>query len=449
MPSITSDTDASELAILRHGERIAAALPRRSHAPKAIVERRVMGAMMDDEELRAAVFRFVDVRPACRTRADLADHLAELLDAAQGSRLAGLGAGLAGRSPTRTATAAVAAAGVRQMAHRFIIGADATAALPGIGALWDGGASATVDLLGETTVTEAEAESYARRCESTLRALDGAARSWPARPRLEHDAGGAIPRVNLSVKVSALTPAIRAHAPHRGVRGAEERLRRLLRVARDVGAHVHVDMESLDTRESITDLLLALLSEDEFADGPSAGIVLQAYLTESPAHLDRLLDWVGRVPRTVPFTVRLVKGAYWDHEVIQATQHGWPVPVFQDRRACDRNFETLTRRLVDASTSGRVRAAIASHNLRSIAHAVSYAERRSADIELQVLRGLGDDTMRALVRTGHRVRCYCPVGDLVAGMAYLVRRLLENTSNDSFLGAQAKGADTHTLLETP
>jgi RHH-type proline utilization regulon transcriptional repressor/proline dehydrogenase/delta 1-pyrroline-5-carboxylate dehydrogenase len=336
------------------------------------------------------------------------------------------------------------------MAHRFIIGADARAALPAVRDLWSRGVATTLDLLGEATVTEEEAESYMLRCEETLRVLRDASRAWPERPLLEHDAAGPIPRVNLSVKVSALTPLLRAQAPERGIAGAEARLRRLLRAARDAGAHLHVDMESFDTREAITDLTLKLLSEPEFAGGPSAGIVLQAYLTESPDHLERLLAWAADHPRGRPLTIRLVKGAYWDHETVQAVQHGWAPPVFADRRACDRNFEALSRRLIDASAEGGgVRAAIASHNLRSIAHAAAHADARGADVEFQVLRGLGDDTQAALLATGRRVRTYCPIGDLVAGMAYLVRRLLENTSNDSFLRAQAEGVDLTTLLEAP
>jgi RHH-type proline utilization regulon transcriptional repressor/proline dehydrogenase/delta 1-pyrroline-5-carboxylate dehydrogenase len=145
-----------------------------------------------------------------------------------------------------------------------------------------------------------------------------------------------------------------------------------------------------------------------------------------------------------------VKGAYWDHEVIEARQHGWPAPVFEDKADCDRNFEALTRRLLDARPA--VRVAIASHNLRSVAHALAYnrlAGADDADLEFQVLRGLGDDLQDALAAQGLRVRTYCPVGDLVAGMAYLVRRLLENTSNDSFLAQQAHGAPLEELLVAP
>jgi RHH-type proline utilization regulon transcriptional repressor/proline dehydrogenase/delta 1-pyrroline-5-carboxylate dehydrogenase len=148
--------------------------------------------------------------------------------------------------------------------------------------------------------------------------------------------------------------------------------------------------------------------------------------------------------------VRLVKGAYWDHEVIDARQHGWSAPVFEDKHECDRNFESLTRTLLAARP--HVRPAIASHNLRSVAHAIVANRALGAadgDVEFQVLRGLGDDLQHALAAEGHRVRTYCPIGDLVAGMAYLVRRLLENTSNDSFLAEQARGRPLQELMAAP
>jgi RHH-type proline utilization regulon transcriptional repressor/proline dehydrogenase/delta 1-pyrroline-5-carboxylate dehydrogenase len=181
-------------------------------------------------------------------------------------------------------------------------------------------------------------------------------------------------------------------------------------------------------------------------------VVLQAYLRDSPATLDTIVGWINAAgaQRAHPLTVRLVKGAYWDHEVVEARQHGWESPVFEVKAESDRNFEALTRRLLDAR--GAVRPAIASHNLRSVAHAVAANRSIGApdgDVEFQVLRGLGDDLQHALAARGLRVRTYCPVGDLVAGMAYLVRRLLENTSNESFLAEQASGASIDKLLAAP
>ena len=209
-------------------------------------------------------------------------------------------------------------------------------------------------------------------------------------------------------------------------------------------------MESYDSREAIADLVLELLGEPEFADGPSAGMVLQAYLRDSPELCERIVAWAQGCGRAQPLVVRLVKGAYWDHEVVEARQHGWGVPVFEDKAESDRNFEGLTRALIDARPL--VRTAVASHNLRSVAHAVAANRATGAadgDVEFQVLRGLGDELQRALAARGLRVRTYCPVGDLVAGMAYLVRRLLENTANESFLSEQQRGTPIEELLAAP
>jgi proline dehydrogenase len=404
-----------------------------------------------DAELRAALFRFVDVTPACRSLDDLARHLAGYLEEVDdrpppieaAMRMSGTKAG-------RAALGAAAAAGVRHMAHRFIVGETPKAALKTIRHLWENGAAVSLDLLGEATVTEAEADRYAARCLDALETLADAAGSWPERPVLEADSLGRLPRVNLSVKVSALTPLLRPEAPEVGREDAARRMRPLLLRARELGAHLHIDMESVDTIEATLGLVFELLDEPELRDGPSAGVVMQAYLRESPEQLERVIDWASATEREQPIVVRLVKGAYWDHEVVDARQHGWIPPVFEDKRESDRNFEGLTRRLLEAWP--HVRPAIASHNLRSVAHALAAARelgREDRDVEFQVLRGLGDDLAAALADIGQRVRIYCPVGDMVAGMAYLVRRLLENTSNESFLGEQQRGTPIEQLLAAP
>jgi RHH-type proline utilization regulon transcriptional repressor/proline dehydrogenase/delta 1-pyrroline-5-carboxylate dehydrogenase len=283
-----------------------------------------------------------------------------------------------------------------------------------------------------------------------LDTLAAAAPDWPDRPILENDSLGPVPRVNLSVKVSALSPLLRPEAPDVGREDAARRMRPLLARARDLGAHLHIDMESVDTLEATMGLVIELLDEPELRAGPSSGIVLQAYLRESPEQLEQVIDWAGQTERSAPLVVRLVKGAYWDHEVVDARQHGWTPPVFEEKRDSDRNFEALTRRLLEAWP--RVRPAIASHNLRSVAHAITVNRelgRADGDLELQVLRGLGDGLAAALCEHDMRVRIYCPVGDMVAGMAYLVRRLLENTSNESFLSDQQRGVPIEELLAAP
>jgi proline dehydrogenase len=444
------DERALEAELHDVGPRLARAMPVTRNPLKAF-DNKAMDLAAQDAELKAALFRFVDVVPACRSLEDLARHLTGFLgEVEKGPAPIAVAMRMGNTKTGRAALGAASAAGVRHMAHRFIVGEDPRAALGVLRDLWKDGVATSVDLLGEATVTAAEAQRYADRCAGALDTLAEATRRWPERPALERDSAGTLPRANLSVKVSALTPLLRPDAPERGKRDAADRLRPLLRRASELGAHLHIDMESMDSRDAVLELVLDLLSEEEFRRGPSAGMVLQAYLRDSPATLDTILDWLARVDRAHPLTVRLVKGAYWDHEIVQARQHGWDMPVFDVKADCDLNFEELTRRLLDARPA--VRVAIASHNLRSVSHAIAYSRLSGgsdADLEMQVLRGLGDPLQTAIARQGLRVRTYCPVGDLVAGMAYLVRRLLENTSNDSFLAEQAKGVALDELLARP
>ena len=444
----------SDAQILAIGRELAAAIPSAARRPLAALDDKAMDLASADAQLKAALFRFVDVVPACRSVDDLAAHLGGFLSEVDDKPVALEQAmRLSGSRPGRAALGAAAAAGVKHMAHRFIVGESPQAAAGVLAGLWKDGVSSSVDLLGEATVTAGEADAYATRCADALTALTRAAASWPSRPALESDSAGVLPRANLSVKVSALTPLLRPDAPELGRRDAAPRLRALLRQAKEQGAHLHIDMESYDSREAIADLVLELLAEPEFADGPSAGVVLQAYLRDSPELAERLVAFAGEVGRAHPLVVRLVKGAYWDHEVVDARQHGWTPPVFEVKADSDVNFEQLTRVLLGARDTGTgIRTAIASHNLRSLAHAIAVNRELGhpdADVELQVLRGLGDGLQTALAANGLRVRTYCPVGDLVAGMAYLVRRLLENTSNDSFLHEQGAGVPLERLLAAP
>ena len=145
-----------------------------------------------------------------------------------------------------------------------------------------------------------------------------------------------------------------------------------------------------------------------------------------------LRDWV--LSRGAPITIRLVKGAYWDYEVLSARRLGWPEPVYLEKWQSDASFERCTRFLL--RHHDRLRPAFGSHNVRSLAHAIAAAEAMGlppSAYELQTLYGMGDAIQGALVDRGNRVRVYTPYGALLPGMAYLVRRLLENTSNESFL----------------
>ena len=451
-PAYAGPVQGLEASIREIGRSLSGAYPPAIRHPARTVDQRLMQMVADRPDVQAALFRFVDAAPACRTPEELTDHLTALLEEVEDpppllKAPEALGRGRIGER----LVGSVAAAGVRHLAQRFIVGESPHTALDHLERLWRDGAGASLDLLGEATVSQDEADHYAARCGDAIDTLAGAVGAGPARPVLERDSAGSIPRANVSVKVSALTPLIRPAAPERGADDAARRLVPLLRRARDAGAHLHIDMESVDTLETTLHLVLDLLADPEFRAGPSAGVVIQAYLRESPAIVERVLEWTGATPRDVPLTVRLVKGAYWDHEVAEARQRGWSPPVFTEKAESDRNFEALTRTLIDAHPL--VRLAIASHNLRSVSHAIAYnrlsGRGDDRDIEVQVLQGLGDDLRDALAAHRIRTRIYCPVGDLVMGMAYLVRRLLENTASTSFLSAHGRGVPIEQLLAAP
>ena len=278
-----------------------------------------------------------------------------------------------------------------------------------------------------------------------------AAQGWPERPALESDGAGPLPRANLSVKVSALTPLLRPDAPERGKRDAADRLRGLLRRARELGAHLHIDMESLDSRDAVLELVLELLAEAEFRDGPSAGIVLQAYLRDSPETLDRC--WTGPSARAPAAPTRSPCGS--SRAPTGTTRSSRPPSTAGPRRSSrSRPTRTATSSSSPAACSTPARAPpgdrLAQPALGRARDRLRRARRRrrARPRVAGPARPRRPSAARAR-RPGLRVRTYCPVGDLVAGMAYLVRRLLENTSNESFLADQAKGVPLEELLAAP
>jgi proline dehydrogenase len=263
--------------IHRIGLELAEAFPSHARHPFKALDDRAMELASRDAELRAALFRFVDVVPACRSLDDLARHLSAFLEEVdERPHSVDVAMRMADSKAGARALGLAAVTGVRHMAHRFIVGESPRDAVRLLNGLWNDGVAASVDLLGEATVTVEEADRYAARCADAIRTLHEASARWPERPLLERDSAGTIPQVNLSVKVSALTPLLRPEAPELGEQDAAGRLLPLMRLARDLGAHLHIDMESLESRESVLDLVLDLLAADELADGPSAGFVLQA-----------------------------------------------------------------------------------------------------------------------------------------------------------------------------
>jgi RHH-type proline utilization regulon transcriptional repressor/proline dehydrogenase/delta 1-pyrroline-5-carboxylate dehydrogenase len=410
---------------------------------------RVMDWAMSRPAFKTQLFRFVDVFPALRTRAEVARHVEEYFDGVDVPRALDLGVGVAGKVPFGShVEARVARRNILRMAQQFIVGSTPDEAVAGLHELWRGGSAFTVDVLGEKTVVGTEADRYAARVAELITALADASAGWAPDDHLERDDLGPLARVNVSVKPTALATHYEPLSRDIGLAGAKDRLRPLLRLARERGAFVNVDMEHYDAKDLTLQLFRELLSEDEFADLP-AGIVVQAYLRDSRDDLADLIAWSAR--RREPITVRLVKGAYWDAETVHSRAEGWPVPVFEDKVQTDANYERCVRLLHDHH--GEVRAAFGSHNLRSLAYAMTYARHHDipdTGYEIQMLHGMAEPMHAAMRRLGVRLRVYAPVGELVPGMAYLVRRLLENTSNESFVRHRfAEGRDLDQLLLRP
>jgi RHH-type proline utilization regulon transcriptional repressor/proline dehydrogenase/delta 1-pyrroline-5-carboxylate dehydrogenase len=410
---------------------------------------RMLDWAMSRPAFKTQLFRFVDVFPALEDDAEVVRHLHEYFDGADAPKVLDLGIDVAEHVPFgRAFSASVARRNITRMAEQFIVGASAAEAVDGLHQLWKQGSGATVDLLGEKTLVQPDADRYADRVRDMIESLSDAAATWAPDDHLERDDLGPLPRVNVSIKPTALASHYEPLTQEEGIAQGAERLRPLLRLARDRGATVHFDMEHFEVKDLTLRLFRRLLGEAEFAD-LDAGVVVQAYLRDSRDDLAELIAWSAGRPR--PITVRLVKGAYWDTETVLAQAHGWPLPVFEDKAATDTNFERCVRLLHDHH--GEVRAAFATHNLRSLAYAVTYGRAcgiADTGFEIQMLYGMAEPMHAAVRRLGLRLRVYTPVGELVPGMAYLVRRLLENTSNESFVRHRfAEGKDLSSLIAAP
>ena len=411
--------------------------------PGLLSRKGISGALMDwtmkDPHFKTQLFRFVDVLPSLDSHEEITRHLREYLDHdhARISPLLRAGVRASEKAPWLVATAVKHQ--VTGMARRFMLDDDDRKIVAALRERDRQNIRFTVDLLGETVVSELEADHYAARCLALLNLLAGETGPWPAVDRRDQSIARLSPRLNLSIKISALYSQIQAADPDAAIERMSNRLRPILRRAKELGAFINFDMEHYALKNLTIQLFKAVFGEDEFAGEPACGLALQAYLRESERDLLDLIDWARARDRRL--TVRLVKGAYWDYETVIAQQRGWPVPVFGRKAETDVNFERLTVILLESAHG--VDAAFGTHNVRSIAHALAQARRLGvppAGFEFQMLYGMADSTKAALVQLGQRVREYCPVGELLPGMAYLVRRLLENTSNEGFLAQNATRA---------
>ncbi|MHC5002853.1 MAG: proline dehydrogenase family protein [Planctomycetota bacterium] len=412
---------------------------------------KLMDWAMKDEAFKVQLFRFVDTFPTLRTSEQVHEHLVDYLSQPGVTLPPGLGVGLKAGGLLKGAMNWTVAGKITSMGEKFIAGVDARSALPTLQKLWSRGIAFSVDLLGEACISDAEAEAYREKYLDLIRELPGTVESWPAQDRLERDHLGAIPRTNVSIKISSLYARTDPIAFDALVGGLVESIRPILEEAARRNVFINFDMEQFELKDATLELFMRCCEAVDFP----AGLAMQAYLRSGDDDARRIVEWSKRTGRQV--TVRLVKGAYWDYETIHAEQQGWPVPVWSRKSDTDACFERMTRRLVEAiprsDGEGGVKLALGSHNIRSIAVALALLEKHDlppSALELQMLHGMADELKAGSAERQLRVREYVPVGEMIPGMAYLVRRLLENTSNESWLRASfLEEASPDELLASP
>jgi RHH-type proline utilization regulon transcriptional repressor/proline dehydrogenase/delta 1-pyrroline-5-carboxylate dehydrogenase len=415
-------------------------------------EDRLMHWAMNDPAVKVQLFRFVDVLPMLRDHAAISRHLDEYFEDVRSHLPWAVRLGLdlsTGNSILSRALAFNARTNAARMARRFIAGSNAQEVLQTVQQLRRNRLAFTLDLLGESVISDAEADRYQRTLLQLLNDLADPVNAWPDDELLDQTHSGHMPRLNLSLKLSALDSQFSNVDTEGTYRRVASRLRPILHAARQHGAQIHIDMEQHDHKSLTFHIFQRILMEDEFRDFADCGIVVQAYLRSAETDLNNLLDWSRR--RETPVTVRLVKGAYWDYENIVAQARGWPIPVYRRKWQSDDCYERLSRTLLE--NHELLRPAFASHNLRSLAHATALAEVLQVPDnawEIQMLYGMSDEQAVLFRNRGRRVRIYTPFGELIPGMAYLVRRLLENTSNESFLRQNfSEHVPAKTLLMKP
>lgn len=441
-----------EAAIKAKGERLFALMD--EQPPPALFSKkgayaRLMEWSMKDPAFKTQLFRFVDVLPTLKSSSEIVRHLQEYLGDKAVELNPALKAGLAASSFAPALVATPVKAQIVDMANQFVAGESGEDLIKQIRRNTKLGLATTIDLLGETVVSDAEADVFLQRNLEVLDSVSKFLAKEPAPAFSDLGPRGPLPRLNLSVKISALTPDVHPADPENSIVALKERFRPILRRAAEVGALVNFDMESYKLKDLTLALFKSIFEEPEFRTAPAVGIALQAYLRDCERDLRDLVAWARQHQR--PLSIRLVKGAYWDYETILAQQRDWPVPVWSRKPESDANYEKLTRVLLE--NIDLVTPNFASHNVRSCAHAIAQAESLGIDpraYEFQALYGMADELKAALLRMGHRVREYCAIGELLPGMAYLVRRLLENTSNEGFLRLKNMGEATkEKLLENP
>src|SRR6266852_3875249 len=291
------------------------------------------------------------------------------------------------------------------------------------------------DMLGEGARTAADAERYFASYAHAIDAIAASAVDIADRP-------------GISVKLSALHPRFEAVSRHRVLTELVPRALELARKARDLDLDFTVDAEEADRLELTLDVVAAMLADVSLRGWDGFGLAVQAYQKRAPAVIDWLNETASRLRRRL--TVRLVKGAYWDTEIKRAQERGLAdYPVFTRKAMTDLCYAACTRKLLAARP--RLYPQFATHNALTVASVIEDASGVEG-YEFQRLHGMGEVLYQLLLADHPEAACriYAPVGGHRDLLAYLVRRLLENGANSSFVSVAADPAvPIATILERP
>ncbi|OOY27954.1 bifunctional proline dehydrogenase/L-glutamate gamma-semialdehyde dehydrogenase [Thioclava sp. L04-15] len=307
---------------------------------------------------------------------------------------------------------------MKEMGRQFVLGETIEGALSRAKKLEDRGYTYSYDMLGEAARTAADAKRYAKDYANAIAAI---AKVCKTRPVAENP--------GISVKLSALHPRYEVAKEERAMAEIVPVLRDLAKAAKAGNMGLNIDAEEQDRLVISLKIIREVLSDPELAGWDGFGVVVQAYGKRASL----VIDWLGALAETLDrkIMVRLVKGAYWDTEMKLAQVEGLPdFPLFTTKAATDVSYLANARKLF--SYTDRIYPQFATHNAHSVAAILEMAEGRP--FEFQRLHGMGERLHEIVHREeGTRCRIYAPVGAHRDLLAYLVRRLLENGANSSFV----------------
>jgi len=401
---------------------------------------KVMDLSMKNEAFKQEMFRFVDVFPYLTRPESVARHIQEYFCRPDQDFPKTMRWGLSRVKPDSMAARLAARSigkNINTMGKQFITGEtiDDAAKVMLKGRKKDGVAW-TVKILKEAVTSTREEEAFLVQQIELMERYSEIVKEWPALGTGEPGGPdwGFSPQVNISLMASCLYSQYlpKSCAMDYAIDRAKERLRPIYRKAMALNAYVLMDMEHLPARRFTLELFKSINDEPEFRDWPHKGIAYQAYMKDAEPLLAELLDWAKKGDHN--FGMRLIKGAFWDEEVVLANLYNYPVPVFTNKHETDASFERCARMVLE--NHRHIQLKCGSHNIRSVAYVIGCAAELGVPedrLEFQMLHGMAENLREAWKKHNLRLRLYSPVGEIVPGMAYLVRRLLENTSSESFL----------------